>query len=100
MSGFDRRNKYTRAVWRRSYHNHLALQEDERHALASAVAALLEHLRSLQTEAALVAAYWEQGDPPGRVLKAHLPAGFDDEALLDLEEACFWMRLRELCCGD
>ena len=89
-----------RAVWRRSHQQYLGWPEEKRVAAQPAVDALLAWLSECQAESELDVRYWEQGDPPGVILRDHLPDGFDADEQLTLEEACFWRRLFELRMGD
>ena len=82
-----------RAVWERSHGEYAGWPPAERCAVQCAVKALLRELEACGSEAALHEQYWAQGDPLGRVLRGGLPAGFDEERLLTLEEACLWLRL-------
>lgn len=97
MSKESRLHQATRAVWRRSYEAYRARTPAWREAVAPAVEALLDELRELASEAALQEFYWAAGDAPGAVLRRHLPPDTDPERVLELEEACCWLRLRELC---
>jgi hypothetical protein len=63
------------------------------------VAALMAELRQLPDEDALQDHYWAPGDIPGETLRRHVTIEMQPEHLLELEDACFWLRLRELC-GD
>jgi hypothetical protein len=87
----------TRSVWRRSYetcrNQPIAWWEQ----VTPAVDALLAELRQDTSETALMDRYWAVGDAPGATLHRHLPVALDPDVLLELEEACFWLRLRELC---
>jgi hypothetical protein len=89
-----------RAVWRRSHQQYLGWPEEKRVAAQPAVDALLAWLSECQRESELDIRYWEIGDPPGLVLREHLPDGFDAAEQLTLEEACFWRRLFELRMSD
>ena len=95
MSKANRLRDATRTVWRRSYETARARPQWE-HA-APAVDALLADLRRLTSEDALQAAYWAPGDAPGETLRRQLSIDLQPDELLELEEACFWLRLRELC---
>lgn len=97
MSKESRLHQATRAVWRRSYETCRARTPAWWEAVSLAVDALLQELRTLTTEAALQEFYWAPGDAPGAVLRRYLPPDTDPEQVLELEEACCWLRLRELC---
>ena len=97
MSEETRLQQATRAVWRRGYEAYRACTPAWQEAVAPAINALLEELRDLASEAALQEYYWAPGDAPGVVLRRHLPPDADPGRVLELEEACFWLRLRELC---
>lgn len=84
-----------RAVWRRSYET-VRVQAWWEQA-ATAVDALLADLRQVTDEDALQEHYWASGDTPGEVLQRHLTIELQLAQLLELEEACFWLRLHELC---
>ena len=99
MSKETRLQQATRAVWRRSYETCRARTPAWWEVATPAVDALLKELRGLTSEAALQEFYWAPGDAPGTVLRRHLPPDMDPERALELEEASFWLRLRELC-GD
>jgi hypothetical protein len=86
----------TRAIWRRSYEAWRARAPAWWEVVTPAVDALLDELRDLTSEAALQERYWAPGDAPGVVLCRHLPPDMDADLLLELEESCFWLRLREL----
>jgi hypothetical protein len=73
--------------------------EDRRAAVQPAAEALLAWLADADSERELIARYWEVGDPPGRILRPHLPEGVDAEDALTLEEACFHRRVTELEAG-
>jgi hypothetical protein len=88
-----------RAVWERSHTEYLGWTENQRAAAQPAVDALLAWLGECISEAELDLRYWETGDPPGVLLRQHLPDGYDADELLTLEEACFWRRLLELRTG-
>ncbi len=88
-----------RAVWEQSHQQYLGWSEAKRTAVQPAVEALLAWLGECPSEAVLDARYWEAGDPPGVVLREHLPDGCDADEQLTLEEACFWQRLLELRLG-
>ncbi len=97
MSKESRLQQATRTVWRRSYEAYRARSSAWRDSVNPAMGALLEELRTLTTQAALQEFYWSPGDAPGAVLRRYLPPDTDPERVLELEEACFWLRLRELC---
>lgn len=96
MPKHDRFRTAVRAVWERSHATYLAWPEEQRALTQPAANALLDWLADAENEGELITRYWEIGDPPGVVLRQHLPAGFDPEEALTLEEACFWRRLMEL----
>lgn len=97
MSKDQRWHQATRAVWRRSYEACRARTPAWWAAVAPAVEALLEELRDVASETALEESYWAPGDAGGAVLRRHLPPDTEPARLLELEEACYWLRLRELC---
>lgn len=97
MPKATRLQEATRTVWRRSYEAYSQHTPAWREVVAPATGALLAELRRLMTEAALQDLYWAPGDAPGLVLRRHLPPDTDPEQVLELEEASFWLRLRELC---
>ena len=96
MQKESRFQQAVRAVWERSHTEYLGWSEDQRSAVQPAVDALLACLGECISEAELDVRYWATGDPPGVLLKRHLPDGFDADELLTIEEACFWRRLVEL----
>lgn len=96
MQKQSRFQQAVRAVWERSHREYFGWPEAKREAVQLAVDALLAWLGECSGEAELDLRYWETGDPPGAVLRAHLPDGFDADEQLTLEEACFWRRLLEL----
>jgi hypothetical protein len=97
MSKQGHLREITRTVWRRSYETCRARPIAWWEQVGAAVDALLTELRHDATEDALLDRYWEVGDAPGVTLHRYLPAGMDDDTVLELEEACLWLRLRELC---
>ena len=96
MQKQSRFQQAVRAVWERSHQQYLGWSEEQRATVQPAVDALLAWLGECMSEAELDLRYWETGDPPGALLRQHLPDGFDAEEQLTLEEACFWRRLLEL----
>ena len=92
----DRFKEYTRSVWRQGYDAYERWPAEWRAALAPAVDALVAELRTCASEEELHARYWEPGDWPAEVLRLHLPGDPGPEALLQLEDAAFWLRCREL----
>lgn len=92
----DRYRRAVRAVWERSFRDWEQWSEVSREAARPAVEALLAQLAEAPSEEALLRQYWEAGDAPGKVLRPRLPAAFDEDDLLTLEEACFWMRLQAI----
>lgn len=99
MSKQGHLREITRTVWRRSYETCLSQPIAWWEQVGAAVDALLTELRRDATEDDLMDRYWAVGDAPGQTLRRHLAAGIDDDTVLELEEACFWLRLRELCAG-
>ncbi len=95
----NRFQQAVRAVWEQSHEQYLGWSEAKREAVQPAVDALVAWLGECPSEAVLDVRYWETGDPPGAVLRDHLPDGFDADEQLTLEEACFWRRLLELRLG-
>lgn len=96
MSKNDRFRRAVRAVWEQSHAAYVAWPAERRALAQPAAYALHVWLADAASEGELIARYWEVGDPPGVVLRQHLPAGFDPEDALTLEEACFWRRLMEM----
>ena len=96
MSKQDRFKEYTRSVWKQSYEAYERLPADRRDAARPAVDALVVELRRCASENELHACYWESGDWPAEVLRDRLPSDPGVEKLLELEEAAFWLRYREL----
>ena len=96
MSKQDRFREYTRSVWRQSYEAYERWPADRRDAVWAAVDALVVELRRCAGEDELYARYWEVGDWPAEVLRRHLRSDPGPETLLELEEAAFWLRHREL----
>jgi hypothetical protein len=96
VSKQDRFKEYTRSVWRQSYEAHERSPADRRDAARPAIDALVVELRRCASEEELHARYWEPGDWPAAVLRRHLRSDTGPEALLELEEAVFWLRYREL----
>ena len=92
----NRFREYTRSVWQRSYEAYERWPAKWRDAAAPAVDALVAELRRCASEDELHARYWEAADWPSDVLRRHLPCDPGPEALLELEDACFWLRCREL----
>jgi hypothetical protein len=92
----DRFKEYTRSVWRQGYEACERWAAEWRATLAPAIDALVAELRRCASEDELHARYWEPGDWPSDVLRRHLPCDPGPEALLELEDACFWLRCREL----
>ena len=99
MSKNDRFRRAVRGVWEQSDAACRRWPEERRRAVQPAVDALLAWLADAESEGALIARYWGTGDPPGAVLRAHLPEGFDPEDALTLEETCFHRRAAELDAG-
>jgi hypothetical protein len=96
VSKQDRFKEYTRSVWRQSYEAYERWPAGRRDAARPAVDALVVELRRCASEDELQTRYWEPGDWPAEVLRRHLPWDPVSEALLELEEAAFWLRYREL----
>lgn len=92
----NRFREYTRSVWQRSYEAYERWPAKWRDAIGPAVDALVAELRRCAREDGLHTRYWEPGDWPSDVLRRHLPSNPGSEALLQLEDACFWLRCREL----
>ena len=99
MSKQDRFREYTRSVWRQSCEAYERWPADQRDAVRPAVDALVVELRHCAGEDELHARYWEPGDWPADVLRRHLRSDPGQETLLELEDAAFWLRYRELA-GD
>ena len=96
MQKEDRLKQHTRSVWQRSYETYGRWPAEWRAALAPAIDALVAELRRCGSADELHARYWEPGDWPAEVLLRHLPCDPGSEVLLGLEDACFWLRCREL----
>jgi len=92
----DRFKQHTRSVWQRSYEAYERWSAKWRAALAPTIDALVAELRRCDSEDELHARYWEPGDRPADVLLRHLPGDPGRDVLLELEDACFWLRCREL----
>ena len=92
----DRFKEYTRSVWCQGYEAYERWPAKWRDVIGSAVDALVAELRRCASEDGLHARYWEPGDWPAYVLRRHLPCDPGPEALLELEDAAFWLRWREL----
>ena len=92
----DRFTQHTRSVWRRGYEAYERWPAKWRDAICPAVDALVAELRACVGEEGLHARYWEPGDWLSEVLRRHLPCDPGPEALLELEDAAFWLRCREL----
>ncbi len=96
VSKNDRFRRAVRGVWENSHAIYAQWSTAQRAAVQPAVEALLAWLADAEGEGELIARYWELGDPPGELLKPHLPAGIDPEAALTVQEECFWRRVNEL----
>ncbi|MCA9846336.1 MAG: hypothetical protein KC461_13255 [Dehalococcoidia bacterium] len=96
MSKNDRFRHAVRGVWENSHAVYTEWSDEQRAALQPAVDALLAWLADAASEGDLIARYWEVGDPPGQILKPHLPADLDAADALTVQEACFWRRINEL----
>ena len=92
----NRFREYTRSVWRKGYETYERWPAKQRHVATPALDALVAELGRCTSEEELHACYWEPGDWPADVLRQHLPSDPGPEALLELEDACFWLRLNEL----
>ena len=92
----DRFRQHTRSVWRQGYDARERQPANWRAAMAPAVDALVAELRDCGSEDELHARYWEPGDWSADVLRQHLPCDPGPEVLLELEDAAFWHRCREL----
>jgi len=95
MSKARRFSEATRAVWRQSYET--ARSQPWWQQVVPAAEVLLADLRQFTSEDALQRHYWAPGDIPGETLRRHVTVALQLEQFLELEEACFWLRLRELC---
>jgi len=96
VSKNDRFQRAVRGVWEHSHAVYSEWTEMQRAAVQPAVDALLAWLADAESEGDLIARYWELGDPPGEVLKPHLPAGIDPADALTVQEECFWRRVSEI----
>jgi len=99
VSKEDRFKECTCSVWRQSYEAYDRCPSDRRDAVRSAVDALVVELRRCVSEDELHSRYWEVGDWSADVLQKHLRSDPGAEALLELEEAAFWLRFQELARG-
>lgn len=90
----SRLREATRAVWRHGYE--VCRGQPWWEAVQPAVEAVLASLRRFADEANLQEHYWAPGDAPGELLRRRVTAVLSPDELLELEEACFWLRLREL----
>ena len=99
MSKQSRFLRAVRAVWEHSHQDYLEWPEEKRAATAPAADALLAWLGVCQSEAELDVRYWEAGDPPGLLLLRYLPANFESDDRLTLEDACFWRHVLALRSG-
>lgn len=93
MNEDSRYQRAVRAVWERSYTEYQQWSSVKRESVQPALDALLAWLTGSESEADLIARYWAVGDAPGNVLRPHLPAGFDEDDLLVVEEAAFRLQL-------
>lgn len=96
MSKNDRFRRAVRGVWENSHATYSEWEDAQRVAVEPAVQALLAWLADAESEGDLIARYWEVGDPPGEILRPHLPAGIGPKAALTVQEECFWRRLSEV----
>lgn len=96
VSRNDRFRRAVRGVWEHSHNDYVQWDDARRTAVEPAVQALLGWLADAGSEGELIARYWDLGDPPGEVLRPHLPAGIGPEAALTVQEECFWRRVTEL----
>ena len=96
MSKNNRFQRAVRGVWEHSHAVYTEWSDEQRAAVQPAVDTLLAWLADAESEGELIARYWEVGDPPGEVLRPHLPAGIGAEAALTVQEECFWRRIAEL----
>jgi hypothetical protein len=96
VSKNDRFQRAVRGVWENSHAVYSEWTDAQRAAVQPAVQALLAWLADARSEGELIARYWEVGDPPGEVLRPHLPAGIGPEAALTVQEECFWRRLSDI----
>jgi len=96
VSKNDRFQRAVRGVWEHSHAIYCEWTDEQRTAVQPAVEALLAWLADAESEGELIARYWEVGDPPGDVLRPHLPAGIGAEVALTVQEECFWRRITEL----
>jgi len=96
VSKNDRFQRAVRGVWENSHAAYSEWDHAQQASVEPAVRALLAWLVDAESEGELIARYWEVGDPPGEVLRPHLPAGIGVEAALTVQEECFWRRVIEL----
>ena len=96
VSKNDRFQRAVRGVWEHSHTTYVTWSDAQRAAVQPAVESLLAWLADAESESELIARYWEVGDPPGEVLKPHLPAGIDPADALTVQEECFWRRVSEI----
>jgi hypothetical protein len=92
----DRFKQHTRSVWGQGHEAYDRWPAEWRAAIAPVIDALVGELRACTNEDELHARYWELGDWPADVLRRHLPCDPGPEALLEIEDAAFWLRCREL----
>ena len=80
-------------VWAQSHATCVAWPDERRAAASPAQDELLTCLGYAESVDELLEDYFAPGDPPGSLLRQHLPADFSDEEVLTLEEACLWRRV-------
>ena len=96
VSKNDRFQRAVRGVWENSHAVYSEWTDAQRAVVQPTVDALLAWLADAESESELIARYWEVGDPPGEVLRPHLPAGIDPADALTVQEECFWRRVSEV----
>ncbi|MGE3795293.1 MAG: hypothetical protein AB7I38_15375 [Dehalococcoidia bacterium] len=96
MSKNDRFQRAVRGVWENSHAIYSEWSDAQRVSVEPAVQALVAWLADAESEGELIARYWEVGDPPGEVMRPHLPAGIDPADALTVQEECFWRRVSEI----
>ncbi len=93
----ERNREAVYQVWRRAFEDFQRRRPAAcREKQSPSIDALLTILRRYDSVDALVASYWEPGDPPGALLLQHLPEDPSPDALVELEHVAFWLRYQEL----
>lgn len=95
----NRFHEYTVNTWREGFDALERAPEPWHEQATRAVDALVEKLRRYGSEDELHNAYWRVGDWPAAVLLRHLIFNPGPDTVLELEDAAFWLRHRELAEG-